>query len=48
MNSPFEIDRDRNAVVNMLRIGQGVLLGKGRPAYLTRGNNDLESEKIHE
>jgi hypothetical protein len=40
--TPFEIDRDRNAVVNMFAIGKGILLGGGRPAHLIRKKSDKE------
>ena len=42
-DKPFEIDRDQNADVNIFRIGQGILLGNGRPAYLTRKQSDKEN-----
>lgn len=46
-NCAFEIDRDQNACVNMFRIGQNLLLGKSRPAYMTRPNSSTDEDEIH-
>jgi hypothetical protein len=34
--SPYEVDRDQAAMVNMFRIGCGLLKGTGRPPHLSR------------
>lgn len=39
--TPFEMDRDQAAVVNMFRIGCGILKGTGRPHHLRRKAEDV-------
>jgi hypothetical protein len=45
-NKPFEIDRDRNASVNLFNIGRGLLFDGKRPAFLTRSPEDKEDDLV--